>query len=110
CAAACGSPCSMADRMRVTSLIAITSRREHPGERPYQTPRGGSGIFDLHARLIWRAARSRSVPWEEPMSILPAALFDFDVSEPLPIQIEVSDAPLTSDAGLLPLRQFDERI
>ena len=28
----------------------------------------------------------------------------------LPIQIEVSDAPLTSDAGLLPLRQFDERI
>ena len=30
--------------------------------------------------------------------------------EPLPILIEVSDAPLTSDAGLLPLRQFDERI
>ena len=44
------------------------------------------------------------------MSILPAALFDFDFFEPLPIQIEVSDAPLTSDAGLLPLRQFDERI
>src|SRR6476646_11536729 len=43
------------------------------------------------------------------MSILPAALFDFDFFEPLPIQIEVSDAPLTSDAGLLPLRQFDER-
>jgi hypothetical protein len=44
------------------------------------------------------------------MSILPAALFDLDFFEPLPIQIEVSDAPLTSDAGLLPLRQFDERI
>ena len=44
------------------------------------------------------------------MSILPAALFDFDFFEPLPIQIELSDAPLTSDAGLLPLRQFDERI
>ena len=44
------------------------------------------------------------------MSILPAGLFDFDFFEPLPIQIEVSDAPLTSDAGLLPLRQFDERI
>jgi hypothetical protein len=28
----------------------------------------------------------------------------------LPIQIQVADAPLTSDAGLLPLRQFDERI
>src|SRR5438552_13055938 len=44
------------------------------------------------------------------MSILPGALFEFDFFEPLPIQIEVSEAPLTSDAGLLPLRQFDERI
>ena len=44
------------------------------------------------------------------MSILLDALFDFDCFEPLPIQIEVSDAPLTSDAGLLPLRQFDEPI
>jgi hypothetical protein len=44
------------------------------------------------------------------MSILPAALFEFDLFEPLPIQIEVSDELLTSDAGLLPLRQFDERI
>lgn len=34
----------------------------------------------------------------------------FDFYEPLPLQIEVSDAPLTSDAGLLPLRQFDQRI
>jgi hypothetical protein len=40
----------------------------------------------------------------------PASLFDFDFYEPLPIQIEVSEAPLTSDAGLLPLRQFDERL
>jgi hypothetical protein len=39
-----------------------------------------------------------------------ASLFDFDFYEPLPIQVEVSDAPLTSDAGLLPLRQFDQRI
>ena len=37
-------------------------------------------------------------------------LFHLDFYEPLPIQIEVSDAPLTSDAGLLPLRQFDQRI
>src|SRR6059058_2425029 len=44
------------------------------------------------------------------MSIPPPALFAFDFLEPLPIQIEVSEAPLTSDAGLLPLRQFDERI
>ena len=27
-----------------------------------------------------------------------------------PVRIEVSAAPLTSDAGLLPVRQFDERI
>ena len=39
-----------------------------------------------------------------------ASLFDFDFYEPLPIQVEVSDAPITSDAGLLPLRQFDQRI
>src|SRR3954451_4119131 len=44
------------------------------------------------------------------MSIPPAGLFPFDFFEPLPIQIEVSKPPLTSDAGLLPLRQFDERI
>src|SRR3954464_3941003 len=44
------------------------------------------------------------------MSIPPAPLIAFDFFEPLPIQVEVSDAPLTSDAGLLPLRQFDERI
>jgi hypothetical protein len=39
-----------------------------------------------------------------------AALFAFDFFEPLPVQVEVSDAPLTSDAGLLPLQQFDDRI
>jgi hypothetical protein len=27
-----------------------------------------------------------------------------------PIHVEISDAPLTSDAGLLPIREFDERI
>jgi hypothetical protein len=44
------------------------------------------------------------------MSIQPASLFDLDFFQPLPIHIETSDAPLTSDAGLLPLRQFDQRI
>lgn len=39
-----------------------------------------------------------------------ASLFPFDFYQPLPILIETSDAPLTSDAGLLPLRQFDDRI
>ena len=44
------------------------------------------------------------------MSLHGASLFDFDFFDPLPVQIEVANAPLTSDAGLLPLRQFDERI
>jgi hypothetical protein len=44
------------------------------------------------------------------MSVQDASLFDFDFFEPLPLQIEVSNAPLTSDAGLLALRQFDHRI
>jgi hypothetical protein len=38
------------------------------------------------------------------------SLYHFDFFEPLPIHIEASEAPLTSDAGLLPLRQFDESI
>lgn len=44
------------------------------------------------------------------MKVQPAGLLAFDFFEPMPIQIEVFDAPLTSDAGLLPLRQFGERI
>jgi hypothetical protein len=47
---------------------------------------------------------------EATMSLQPASLFEFDFFPSLPIQVEVSEAPLTSDAGLLPLRQFDERI
>jgi hypothetical protein len=51
------------------------------------------------------------VAGETAMNVPPAfSLFHFDFYEPLPIQVEVSDAPLTSDAGLLPLRQFDQRI
>jgi len=34
----------------------------------------------------------------------------FDFFAPSPIVVETCPAPLTSDAGLLPLRQFDERI
>jgi hypothetical protein len=44
------------------------------------------------------------------VDLQPAPLFAFDFFKPLPIQIQLSDAPLTSDAGLLPLRQFDQRI
>jgi hypothetical protein len=39
---------------------------------------------------------------------VPPLSFDFFPSRP--VQIEISSAPLTSDAGLLPIRQFDEQI
>lgn len=44
------------------------------------------------------------------MSLQCAPLFSFEFLPSRPIEIEVSSAPLTSDAGLLPIRQFDERI
>jgi hypothetical protein len=47
---------------------------------------------------------------EFPVNSQPAARFQFDFLQPLPIQIEVSDTPRTSEGGPLPLRQFDQRI
>jgi hypothetical protein len=44
------------------------------------------------------------------VSLQSAPSLDLDFFEPLPIQVEVSDAPLTSDVGLLLMRQFDDRI
>jgi hypothetical protein len=44
------------------------------------------------------------------MSLQSVPLFSFDFLPSRPVEIEVSSAPLTSDAGLLPIRQFDERI
>src|SRR5580692_2388766 len=44
------------------------------------------------------------------MSIQAASLFELDFLEPLPIVVEVSEASMSSDAGLLPLKQFDQRI
>jgi hypothetical protein len=44
------------------------------------------------------------------VNLQPAVLFQFDFFQPLPIHIQVADAPLTSDVGLLPLRQFDQNI
>src|SRR3954453_768314 len=44
------------------------------------------------------------------MSLHSVPLPSFDFFPSRPIEIEVSSAPLTSDAGLLPVRQLDERI
>lgn len=44
------------------------------------------------------------------MSLQPARQLHFDFFEPVPVVLEISAAPLSSDAGLLPIRQFDERI
>src|SRR5262245_50867766 len=44
------------------------------------------------------------------MSLQPVPLLSFDFLPSRPIEIEVSPAPLTSDAGLLPIRQLDDQI
>jgi hypothetical protein len=44
------------------------------------------------------------------MSLHSAPLFPFDFSPSRPVEIEVSPAPLSSDAGLLPVRQGDQHI
>ena len=44
------------------------------------------------------------------MSLQSVPLFSFDFLPSRPVEVEVSSAPLTSDAGLLPIRQLDERI
>ena len=44
------------------------------------------------------------------MSVQPAPQICFDFLPSLPIEVEVSPAPLTSDGGLLPIRQYDQRI
>jgi Transposase DDE domain group 1 len=44
------------------------------------------------------------------MSLQSVPLLSFDFFPSRPVQVELSPAPLTSDAGLLPIRQFDDRI
>jgi hypothetical protein len=44
------------------------------------------------------------------MSLPSVPLLSFDFFPSRPVQIEISPAPLTSDAGLLPIRQWDDRI
>jgi hypothetical protein len=44
------------------------------------------------------------------MSLQTVPLLSFDFLPSRAVELEISTAPLTSDAGLLPIRQFDERI
>ena len=44
------------------------------------------------------------------MSIQDVGQLSFDFFSGRPLEIEISEAPLTTDAGLLPIREFDERI
>ena len=44
------------------------------------------------------------------MSLHAAPLFSFDFFPPKPVEIEISPNPLTSDAGLLPVRQCDQNL
>jgi Transposase DDE domain group 1 len=44
------------------------------------------------------------------MSLQSAPLFSFDFLPSRPVEIEISPNPLTSDAGLLPVRQIDQNL
>ena len=44
------------------------------------------------------------------MSLQSVPLLSLDFFPSRPVHIEISDSPLSSDAGLLPIRQFDEQI
>ena len=44
------------------------------------------------------------------MSLQSVPLLSFDFFPSRPVEVEISPSPLTSDAGLLPIRQFDGRI
>jgi hypothetical protein len=44
------------------------------------------------------------------MSLQSVPLLSFDFFPSRPVRVEISPAPLSSDAGLLPIRQFDEQI
>ena len=44
------------------------------------------------------------------MSLQSVPLLSLDFFPSRPVHVEISSAPLSSDAGLLPIRQFDERI
>jgi hypothetical protein len=44
------------------------------------------------------------------MSLQPVPLLSLDFLPSRPVEIEVSQAPISSDAGLLPIRQFDQAI
>jgi hypothetical protein len=44
------------------------------------------------------------------MSLQSAPRLSYGFLPSRPVQIEISSAPLTSDAGLLPIREFDEQI
>jgi hypothetical protein len=44
------------------------------------------------------------------MSLQPVLLLSFEFFPSRPVQVELSPAPLTTDAGLIPIRQFDDQI
>src|SRR5262245_35413237 len=99
----------MADRMHVTSVIGDPGRAMASPGQPLPIFGAGCGIFPRRRRLTCGAARSIPQPGRQPMSI-PAALPQVLDFFGIPLVIEPSAGQLTSDAGLLPLREFDERI
>src|SRR5262245_47665359 len=97
----------MADRMRVTSVIDDTTRANDAAEQPLPTLGQSrealpSGCVQLHDARAFPQSR------REWMSIPPAwpLVPDFFGT---PLVMEPSPDQLSSDAGRLPIRPFDER-
>src|SRR6516162_1114783 len=99
----------MALRIWVTALIGTPGRLAGPAPPLLPAVRAGHGIRSARGRLTGGAARSGLKPRRQPMSlpgVWPQVLDFFGT----PLVIEPSQGQLSSDAGLLPVRQFDQRI
>lgn len=44
------------------------------------------------------------------MSLQSVSDLSFDFLPSRPVEVQISDSPLSSDAGLMPIRQLDERL
>src|SRR5262245_13549605 len=98
----------MADSMRMTSVIGAAPRGRDP--RRGALSRARSGARNLGPpRASYLLSQQLLVALTETMSIPPAwpQVLDFFGT---PLVIEPSPGQLSGDAGLLPVRQFDERI
>src|SRR2546423_1486754 len=70
----------------------------------------GAGMLPPAPASVRRRPGALDIPGRRTMAPPPAWQQTFDFFPRVPIVVEPSEARLSSDAGLLPVRQFDERI